>query len=79
MLNWRAVTSISELKLFQIAFRALPDDEKDAICAEMIIHVQEYQDSVTVNGEIQTNLKLARDSRAGPVVREVRRRRPRSR
>jgi len=60
MLNWRAVHTISELKLFQIAFRELSEDDKAAITAEMIIYVQEYQDAVTINGETQKNLAMPR-------------------
>lgn len=60
MKHWTLIRSISELKTFQIEFSELDQDEQDAIIAEMLIHIQEYQDSVTINGEEQKLLELPR-------------------
>lgn len=57
---WTDIRTVSELKAFQIAYAELSSDEKQVILTEMIIKLNEYQESVTINGEEQMSLRLVR-------------------
>lgn len=44
MMDWRAVRSITELKLFQIEFNGQSDEQKEEIITEMLLALAVYRE-----------------------------------
>jgi len=73
MRHWTLVRSVSELNSFLKDFRACTEDERQAILAEMLIHIAEYQESITINGEEQRNLKMPRQVETSSFLKSAKR------